>query len=35
MPHGDMGVRMNKARLAEAGRGLIPIGQRNRLCRCC
>ena len=28
MPHGDMGVDMNKARLAEAGRGTYPIGMR-------
>ncbi len=26
MPHGDMGVHMNKARLAEAGRGSYPNG---------
>lgn len=26
MPYGDIGVLMNKARVAEAARGLIPTG---------
>jgi hypothetical protein len=26
MPHGDMRVKMNKARVAEAARGTYPIG---------